>query len=157
MGDDAGLRAFVEGVVLGSFEFHVRSAGPRSRPVERVVVTGQEQSTPALHRAIAVAGAGWRARALSTVPSNIKSPQWFCDQAVEIAGPAGLAVEVYDEERLAAEGFGGIIAVGQASATPPAAAAPGPHAREGQAEDPARGAGRQGDHLRLGWALHQTG
>ena len=33
-------------------------------------------------RALAVGGAGWRARFLATVPSNIKNPQWLADQAV---------------------------------------------------------------------------
>ena len=38
--DDAGLRALVEGLVLGSFEFHWRSEGPQTAPVARVVLAG---------------------------------------------------------------------------------------------------------------------
>ena len=38
--DDAGLRALVEGLVLGSFEFHWRSDGPGEQPVGRVVLAG---------------------------------------------------------------------------------------------------------------------
>ena len=38
--DDVGLRALVEGLVLGSFEFHWRSEGPRSQPVGKVVLAG---------------------------------------------------------------------------------------------------------------------
>ena len=73
----------------------------------------------ALRRGLAIGGAGWRARMLATVPSNIKNPQWLAEQAEEVAHEAGLRVDVRDEKALAAEGFGGIVGVGQGSATPP--------------------------------------
>jgi leucyl aminopeptidase len=119
VGDDAGLRAFVEGVVLGSFEFHMRSTGPKARPVGRVVVTGSADRADVVTTALAVAGAAWRARTLATVPSNVKNPQWFVEQAEEVAGAAGLALSVLDDKQLVDRGFGGIAAVGRASATPP--------------------------------------
>ncbi|HEY0950600.1 MAG TPA: M17 family metallopeptidase, partial [Nocardioides sp.] len=72
-----------------------------------------------LDRAVAVGGAGWRARLLSTVPSNLKNPPWLAAQAEEIARESGLEATVWDEHRLAEEGFGGLLAVGRASATPP--------------------------------------
>ncbi|MCW2757788.1 MAG: leucyl aminopeptidase, partial [Nocardioidaceae bacterium] len=119
VGDDAGLRAFVEGLVLGSFEFHLRSEGPKARPVEQVIISADPARRDVLARALVVAGAGWRARALATVPSNIKSPQWFVEQATELVEAAGLGIEVLDETDLEERGFGGIAAVGRASATPP--------------------------------------
>ncbi|QBR93710.1 leucyl aminopeptidase [Nocardioides euryhalodurans] len=120
--DAEGLTAFVVGLTLGSFGFHMRSDGPEHRPVEQVVLAGLPDDADlavALHRGITLGGAGWRARMLATVPSNIKNPQWLAEQAEEIAQEAGLDVTVWDEKRLAAEGFGGIVGVGQASATPP--------------------------------------
>ncbi|WP_370288725.1 M17 family metallopeptidase, partial [Nocardioides sp.] len=72
-----------------------------------------------LERSVAIGGAGWRSRFLATVPSNLKNPAWLAVQAAEIAEQAGLELTVWDEQRLAAEGFGGIVGVGQASATPP--------------------------------------
>ena len=42
--DDAGLRALVEGLVLGSFEFHWRSTGPLKQPVGRVVLAANGQT-----------------------------------------------------------------------------------------------------------------
>jgi leucyl aminopeptidase len=120
--DDAGLRAFVEGLVLGSFEFPRRSAGPKETPVARVVLAGitdPESRQQALARALAVAGAGWMARTLALVPSNEKNPQWMVDRAREVAANAGLKIKVWDEKALAEEGFGGLVGVGQASATPP--------------------------------------
>ena len=122
LADDAGLRAFVEGLVLGSFGFHRRSQGAKETPVGRVVLSGLTDVASrheALNRALAVAGAGWLARTLALVPSNEKHPEWMVERATEIADSSGLRITVWDERRLAEEGFGGILAVGQASARPP--------------------------------------
>ena len=115
-----GLEPFVVGTILGSFAFAWRSDPPEHVPAARVVLAGlADADRPALERAVAIGGASWRSRALASVPSNLKSPAWLADQAVVLAGDAGLEVTVWDEKRLADEGFGGILAVGQASATPP--------------------------------------
>jgi leucyl aminopeptidase len=118
---DGGLGALVVGAMLGSFAFHWRSTGPKQRPVARIVwadVT-DDGADDELARAIALGGAGWRSRTLATVPANLKTPAWLADQAVEVGEAAGLDVTVWDEEKLAAEGFGGILAVGGGSANPP--------------------------------------
>ncbi len=118
---EAGLGAFVVGAMLGSFGFHWRSTGPTERPVARIVLAGttDEAADDELARALAAGGAGWRSRMLATVPSNLKSPAWLAEQAEELAAAAGLDVTVWDEDRLAREGFGGVLAVGAASVTPP--------------------------------------
>ena len=117
---DVALEAFVAGAVLGSFGFAWRAAGPEHTPVGTVVLAGLGPSyEAALARAVAIARASWRARFWATVPSNLKNPPWLADQAVAVAAETGLAVKVWDEEQLAAEGFGGILGVGQGSATPP--------------------------------------
>jgi leucyl aminopeptidase len=72
-----------------------------------------------LARALALAGAGWLARALSTVPANIKTPEWLAGEARRAAEEAGLEAEVWDEHRLAEDGFGGILGVGAGSVSPP--------------------------------------
>ena len=72
-----------------------------------------------LDRAVALGTAGWRARALATVPSNLKTPAWLAEQAQTLAADHGLKCRVWDEKQLEAEGFGGIIGVGQGSANPP--------------------------------------
>ena len=122
LADDAGLRALVEGLVLGSFGFHWRSEGPRQRPVERVVLAGladPSSRAPVLDRALAVAGAGWFARTLALVPSNVKNPAWMVERAAEVADRSGLKLRTWDERELVDQGFGGITGVGQGSATPP--------------------------------------
>ncbi len=118
LADDTGLRAFVEGMVLGSFTFSRRSSDP-TPPVRTVVVAGlfrPEARQSALERGLATARAGWLARSLATTPSNEKNPPWMAERARELEG---VDVTVWDEERLRREGFGGILGVGQASATPP--------------------------------------
>ncbi|GAA4697557.1 leucyl aminopeptidase family protein [Nocardioides conyzicola] len=117
--DDA-ITPFVVGTMLGSFGFHWRSGPPEHRPVARVVLADLPADlAPVLARAVALGGAGWRSRMLATVPSNLKNPAWLAEQARAIADEHGLGYDVWDERRLADEGFGGIVAVGQASATPP--------------------------------------
>ncbi|HLS03697.1 MAG TPA: M17 family metallopeptidase, partial [Actinomycetales bacterium] len=67
----------------------------------------------------AAARATLRTRALTAAPANIKNPQWFVSQAQTLAQQVGLTTEVWDQERLEAEGFGGILAVGAASKNQP--------------------------------------
>ena len=118
---DEGLGAFVVGAMLASFSFHWRSTGPKERPVARIVLADidDDGADDELARAIALGGAGWRSRALATVPANLKTPAWLAEQAVEVGEAAGLDVTVWDEDRLAAEGFGGLLAVGGGSVNPP--------------------------------------
>jgi len=117
---EIGLEPFVVGTILGSFGFAWRSQAPEHLPVAKVVLGGlSDDDRPALARAVAIGGASWRSRVLCSVPSNLKNPPWLAEQAVQIAAEAGLEVKVWDEKALADEGFGGIIGVGQASATPP--------------------------------------
>jgi len=114
------LEPFTVGAILGSFDFSWRSQGPSFQPVGSVVLSELDEAYAAdLERARAIGLAGWRARFLATVPSALKNPGWLAEQAAEIAEDAGLSLTVWDEQQLAAEGFGGIVGVGQASATPP--------------------------------------
>ncbi len=115
-----GLEPVVAGVVLGSFGFLMRPPAPAQTPVVRVVLCGlPDDARPALDRARALARAGWRSRTLASVPSNVKTPEWMAEQAREAARGSGLDVRVWDEDQLAADGFGGILAVGSAAAAPP--------------------------------------
>ena len=118
---DEGLGAFVVGAMLGSFAFHWRSTGPRERPVARIVLgdVTDDGADDELARAIALGGAGWRSRALATVPANLKTPAWLAEQAVEVGEAAGLEVTVWDAKKLADQGFGGILAVGGGSVHEP--------------------------------------
>ena len=122
VGGVESMAAFVEGATLGSFGFSLHRDGPTERPAAQITLAltpDAEETSERLGRAVAVAGASWRARLLASVPSNIKTPEWLAGQAVEAAEAAGLSTKVLDEVQLAAQGFGGIVGVGQAAAAPP--------------------------------------
>ena len=119
LADDDGLRAFVVGLTLASFRFHWGSDDPAARPVRRVVLADDTSRSALLDRAVAIAAAAWRARTLATTPSNLKNPGWLAAQAADAAAAGDLRISVMDEVELAERGFGGILAVGRASATPP--------------------------------------
>ena len=124
VGDTASggaLAAYVEHVVLASW------ASPRwtrdgavagCEPSTSAVVTGTADAG-GVRRAVARARAQLLARGLAATPSNTKSPAWLARQATTVARRSGLESRVWDERRLRADGFGGILAVGQGSATPP--------------------------------------
>ncbi len=120
LADDDQLGAFAEGLVLGAFGFHRKSEEPKPPHAPVVVLTDLAGPSRAdvVERATIRAKASWRARAFALTPSNEKSPERLEEWAREAAKAADLDVTVWDDKRLAADGFGGIIAVGSASAYP---------------------------------------
>ncbi|MFT4008484.1 MAG: leucyl aminopeptidase family protein [Nocardioidaceae bacterium] len=118
--DEEALAAFAEGLVLGSFGFDRKSVPPTLLPLQQVLLTGVPAARQsALDRALARGRAAWQARTLALVPSNEKNPEWLAERAREVATEAGLRVQIWHERQLAAEGFGGIVGVGQGSDSPP--------------------------------------
>ncbi len=118
-------RALVEGVTLGSWSAPAwLEEGPTrpSRPPAHVhVLAGIDVGVDAdeIERTLIRCRATLIARGLSMTPSNIKNPAWMVTQARALARRSGLAVKVWTEKDLAREGFGGLLAVGGGSATPP--------------------------------------
>jgi leucyl aminopeptidase len=86
--------------------------------VAEVVLVGRHHPGT-LEAAATRARATQLARNHAVVPSNTKNPAWMAAQARTIGRRHGLEVTVWDERRLRADGFGGLLAVGAASATPP--------------------------------------
>ena len=118
---DGLLAAFVDGYALAAY------VPPRSgtrqpdtaAPDLTLVVRDPDRVSTAVARAVTTAGAVYLARDLTQAPANLKSPQWLADRAVSVAAATGLTARVRDEVELRAEGFGGLIGVGQASQRPP--------------------------------------
>src|SRR5262249_20742084 len=120
---ESGRTALVTGLVLGSHR--VRGSHPQPPPPRRVELVVPEAELAEAGRQIAVAGAlaaaTALARDLANVPSDVKTPTWLVETAARLADDReGLSATVWPVERLAAEGFGGILAVGGGSARPPA-------------------------------------
>ncbi|GAA0606473.1 M17 family metallopeptidase [Sporichthya brevicatena] len=125
-----GVRAFTEGLVLGSYAFSLRGdtpnangAAPKRDHVGAVDlhVDGRRAGAagPAVERGLRTADAVCLARDLANTPSAEKTPAWLAAQAKKMAGRAGLDVEIWEPADLEAGGFGGILAVGAGSSRGP--------------------------------------
>src|SRR5581483_10938215 len=80
---------------------------------------GDKAAKAAVERATVLAEEINRARDLINTPSNDLNPKVFATTAQALGKDLGLKVEVLDEKALAKGGYGGILGVGQGSATPP--------------------------------------
>ena len=117
---DESVQAFTEGLLLGSYQFAMKSGGPPAEPAEvRLLLAGRDGRAEAVRRASLIAGAVALARDLTNTPSMIKSPGWLADEAVRVADQHGLSSRVWTEAELASGGFGGLLGVGSGSARPP--------------------------------------
>ena len=115
------LPAAAQGHLLGGYVFD-RYKTPAKPPVESVQLTvakNDKATKAALRDAVITAEGVLLARDLINTAPNDLFPQAFAERATAAAEAAGLSIEVWDEEQLAAEGFGGILAVGSGSSRPP--------------------------------------
>ncbi len=118
-------RAHLEGLLLAAYRFRATGAerSTRKAPLAAVDLHLPRRVPAAVRDALAAAEvtarAVHRARDLANTPSNEKDPAWLARQAREWGRRSGLEVTIRDERALAAEGFGGIVAVGAGSSRPP--------------------------------------
>ena len=125
--DEDPTRAVVEGALLAAYRFRAEGAArdPRTAPVGSIALhvggrgAASRSAARAVDRAVVSATAAHRARDLANTPSQLKDPAWLARRARELGRRTGLEVTVRDEKALAAEGFGGVLAVGAGSARPP--------------------------------------
>jgi len=121
--DPAAVRGLVEGLQLARYRFRLGAEPADGAPALRrvdVLVDDADRLADAVRRAEVTAAATYLARDLTNTPSMEKSPAWFAGRVTREAGRhTGVTVRVRDPEQLAAEGFGGILAVGSGSARGP--------------------------------------
>ncbi|MBX6372149.1 MAG: leucyl aminopeptidase [Acidothermus sp.] len=124
---DEAHGAAAEGALLGAYRFdryrsasNARTSGGAPAP-EVIVLVGRADraARDAVRRAEIVCAAVNRARDWVNTPPADLSPARFAASIVEAAADRGLAATVWDERALRREGFGGILGVGQGSASPP--------------------------------------
>ena len=114
--------AFAEGVGLAAYRFTSYKSDPKPSTLATVTVL---DTRPAADAAAAVQRAAIRvdatvlARDLVNTPSLEKTPDWLARAALAAGKRAGLRVDVLGPAELAAQGFGGIVAVGQGSTRGP--------------------------------------
>jgi leucyl aminopeptidase len=116
-----GLQAFAEGILLGGYQFDLKSGHPPAGPPGqvRLLVDDGPVLAAAAARAAAIAAAVGLARDLTNQPSRVKSPQWLAEEAVAVTADRGVEARIWSPDELAEAGFGGILAVGSGSARPP--------------------------------------
>jgi leucyl aminopeptidase len=117
------VRGIAEGLWLASYRYRLATDaggdGPRLRQVT-LAVEDPSRHEAALTTARATARATFFARDLTNTPSLRKNPAWFAAQVRRAAERhPRLSLAVRDRRALAAEGFGGILAVGSGSANGP--------------------------------------
>ena len=117
------VRAAVEAVLLAGYRFRDTSA-PHPARLERVAVVAADAEDEALVAAartgeVIAAAVAW-ARDLVNTPSSTKNPAWLAAQAVQrLSVLPHVTVSVLEPDELRAGGFGGVLAVGGGSSTPP--------------------------------------
>jgi leucyl aminopeptidase len=117
------VRAAVEAVLLAGYRFRETSK-PHPPRLESVAVVARDAGDPGVASAaragqVTAEAVVW-ARDLTNTPSNIKNPAWLAAEAGErLAGLDHVTVHVLEPDDLRAGGFGGVLAVGGGSASPP--------------------------------------
>jgi leucyl aminopeptidase len=120
----AEVRGLAEGLWLGSYTFNLASDDDGGSKLRRVTIVGAGEAddpdtAAALEHARVATRVTMLARDLTNTPSDTKTPAWLARRLTREGRTAGVTVTVREPERLAAEGFGGLLAVGGGSAHGP--------------------------------------
>jgi leucyl aminopeptidase len=118
---DSELAALLEGAALGAYVFagRPRSEGDRMPATSYTVIGRADSAGSLIEHAVAVAEAVHLVRDLVNTPPSQQGPDDLARSAVEAVDGLSIGVTVWDEARLAADGFGGILGVGSGSVRPP--------------------------------------
>jgi leucyl aminopeptidase len=116
--EPGAVRGLVEGLLLAAYRYTLAN-GAEAPKLKRIDVVSDETYDDEASAARSVAEATWMARDLVNTPGSLKSPEWLAAAAVKAASAHGVTAVVREPARLAAEGFGGLLAVGGGSARGP--------------------------------------
>ena len=117
------IQSCAEGIVLANFEGGNYKTDDTLRPmlesVELCPFSESDTAKDALARGRLLGEVSNVARELANEPGNSLTPRVFADRARALAEDAGLAVEVLDEQRIAALKMGMLLGVARGSKEPP--------------------------------------
>ncbi len=110
-------RAIVEGTRLAHHSLRTYKGDDDVRALATVLVVGGDADAIAagIEYGTTSAAATLLARDLGNTPSGDKRPPMYAERVVELFADLPVEVEVWDQARLEAEGFGGHLAVGAGS------------------------------------------
>ncbi|MFS0867487.1 leucyl aminopeptidase [Microbacterium sp. 179-B 1A2 NHS] len=118
---DEHWSAAAEGAVLGGYRFagYKTTDAVKTRAQRVTVHTGSEVSDAAVAAVAAGGSAVALVKDLVNIPAEWLGPADLADRAAAEVADLPIEVEILDETELAAQGFGGILGVGQGSDRPP--------------------------------------
>lgn len=120
LGFQGGFQAFLEGILIGSYEFVIHKKRDRIGPVATIYIVGNDKDLSLLVEKINIIGqAVSLARDWSHEPANIINPITLAERVKALAETAGLKYTVIGADELERMGAGGLINVGKGSKTPP--------------------------------------
>ncbi len=115
--EDSSHDAVVAGAIFGCEGQAIYQSDPKSFPPGQLLFSGVSASD--LNRGQAIGESINHARRLVNEPPAVIYPESFARRASELANEVGLAVEVWDQQKLLAEGCRAMLAVGAGSCQPP--------------------------------------
>ncbi len=115
------LAATVDGSLLAGYRYEDYRSKRSERPVPEVGLAAPVPSDWAdtVERCRVIAESVYAARDWVNQPPQDQGPADLAALMAAMATEAGMTVEIWDEERLVAEGMGGIMSVGRGSHRPP--------------------------------------
>jgi leucyl aminopeptidase len=121
---DGQAGPIVEGTLLRLYEFDQFKSKPDDEDgadgIESLELSGDSVSDEEVADAAVAAGAANKARDLQNLPSNVATPTFLAERAVEIADQFdSLEVELFDRDAIVGRGMGAFAAVAQGSHNEP--------------------------------------
>ena len=115
---DGAAEAVVYGFILGQYSFDKYLSKPKPAQTTTLTLVGDIDDAEIDHGRNVAAGVAL-ARDLINEPAGGKKPETLAGIATGIAQENGIDIEVYDENEIEAEGFGGLKAVSLGATNPP--------------------------------------
>lgn len=116
-------QALAEGLLLGSYRYATYRSDAPPFELETITIHATDADVAEVRSGIEVgaitAGSACLARDLVNTPPQDKRPPALADRIVHEFADLPVTARVLDEQELAAEGYGGILGVGQGSSEPP--------------------------------------
>ena len=117
----SAAQAAVEGLVLASYRYtDLKSGATAPKATFTLVASGPRSKgcDAGVERGRVTSSAAWTARDLANTPPAYLTARKLADKAVALAKDSGLEVEVFDNDKLAVMGCGGLLGVNRGSTEP---------------------------------------
>jgi leucyl aminopeptidase len=122
-GKAGGLTSLVEGLESGGYRFSTYKTGKEAKKIRPLIVIAAEKDSAnnieEVNRTLQIMSAVNLSRDWANEPANVINPVSLRKMVSDLFKGTSVSVKIVDEKQLAEMQAGGILAVGQGSATPP--------------------------------------